>query len=219
MAVVDALIEHKLESLSLPLALVLPGGQRIGASDAAVTLRLKDLGAARPHRHRPDRQGRRRTTSRAGSTSTAACATLMAIAAAADRRAIRPATCGARRRSAGGASCCANGALARAPPAARPMPQQIQFHYDVSDDFYALWLDPRRVYSCAYFRDAGDDAGAGAGGQARPHLPQADAASRASASSTSAPAGAACCCGRPSTTASRRTASRCRRTSTRMSTG
>jgi cyclopropane-fatty-acyl-phospholipid synthase len=32
--------------------------------------------------------------------------------------------------------------------------RQIQFHYDVSDDFYALWLDPRRVYSCAYFRDA-----------------------------------------------------------------
>ncbi len=31
--------------------------------------------------------------------------------------------------------------------------RQIQFHYDVSDDFYALWLDPRRVYSCAYFRD------------------------------------------------------------------
>ena len=23
---------------------------------------------------------------------------------------------------------------------------QIQFHYDVSDDFYALWLDPKRVY-------------------------------------------------------------------------
>ena len=30
--------------------------------------------------------------------------------------------------------------------------RQIEFHYDVSDDFYALWLDPRRVYSCAYFR-------------------------------------------------------------------
>jgi len=30
--------------------------------------------------------------------------------------------------------------------------QQIEFHYDVSDDFYALWLDPRRVYSCAYYR-------------------------------------------------------------------
>ncbi|MCH2240752.1 MAG: class I SAM-dependent methyltransferase [Aquabacterium sp.] len=32
--------------------------------------------------------------------------------------------------------------------------RQISFHYDVGDDFYALWLDPRRVYSCAYFRDA-----------------------------------------------------------------
>lgn len=32
--------------------------------------------------------------------------------------------------------------------------RQIEFHYDVSDDFYALWLDPLRVYSCAYFRDA-----------------------------------------------------------------
>jgi cyclopropane-fatty-acyl-phospholipid synthase len=30
--------------------------------------------------------------------------------------------------------------------------RQIQFHYDVSDEFYALWLDARRVYSCAYFR-------------------------------------------------------------------
>lgn len=29
--------------------------------------------------------------------------------------------------------------------------QQIAFHYDVSDDFYALWLDPLRVYSCAYY--------------------------------------------------------------------
>ncbi|OIQ73465.1 cyclopropane mycolic acid synthase 1 [mine drainage metagenome] len=31
---------------------------------------------------------------------------------------------------------------------------QIQSHYDISDDFYALWLDPRRVYSCAYFADS-----------------------------------------------------------------
>ena len=33
---------------------------------------------------------------------------------------------------------------------------QVQFHYDVSDAFYALWLDPRRVYSCAYYRDFAD---------------------------------------------------------------
>lgn len=31
--------------------------------------------------------------------------------------------------------------------------EQVRFHYDVSDDFFALWLDPRRVYSCAYWRD------------------------------------------------------------------
>ena len=30
--------------------------------------------------------------------------------------------------------------------------RQVQFHYDVGDGFYALWLDPRRVYSCAYYR-------------------------------------------------------------------
>jgi cyclopropane-fatty-acyl-phospholipid synthase len=34
--------------------------------------------------------------------------------------------------------------------------QAIQFHYDVSDDFYALWLDARRVYSCAYFKTEHD---------------------------------------------------------------
>lgn len=30
--------------------------------------------------------------------------------------------------------------------------RQIQFHYDLSDEFYALWLDPLRVYSCGYFK-------------------------------------------------------------------
>lgn len=30
--------------------------------------------------------------------------------------------------------------------------KNIQYHYDVSNDFYGLWLDPRRVYSCAYFQ-------------------------------------------------------------------
>jgi cyclopropane-fatty-acyl-phospholipid synthase len=28
----------------------------------------------------------------------------------------------------------------------------IRFHYDVGNEFYALWLDERLVYSCAYFR-------------------------------------------------------------------
>jgi cyclopropane-fatty-acyl-phospholipid synthase len=29
--------------------------------------------------------------------------------------------------------------------------EAIQFHYDVSNEFYALWLDRGMVYSCAYF--------------------------------------------------------------------
>jgi cyclopropane-fatty-acyl-phospholipid synthase len=30
----------------------------------------------------------------------------------------------------------------------------IQFHYDVGNSFYQMWLDRRMVYSCAYFRTA-----------------------------------------------------------------
>ena len=30
----------------------------------------------------------------------------------------------------------------------------ISFHYDVSNEFYRLWLDEERVYSCAYFTSA-----------------------------------------------------------------
>ena len=33
----------------------------------------------------------------------------------------------------------------------------IRFHYDVSNAFYAFWLDPRMVYSCAYFENEGTD--------------------------------------------------------------
>lgn len=29
----------------------------------------------------------------------------------------------------------------------------IQFHYDVSNEFYQLWLDPEMQYSCSYFTD------------------------------------------------------------------
>jgi cyclopropane-fatty-acyl-phospholipid synthase len=32
--------------------------------------------------------------------------------------------------------------------------QAVAYHYDVSNDFYALWLDEQMVYSCAYFATA-----------------------------------------------------------------
>ncbi len=33
----------------------------------------------------------------------------------------------------------------------------IQYHYDVSNSFYAAFLDPRMVYSCAYYRHGNED--------------------------------------------------------------
>ncbi len=35
--------------------------------------------------------------------------------------------------------------------------QAVAYHYDVSNDFYALWLDDRMVYSCAYFASPDED--------------------------------------------------------------
>jgi cyclopropane-fatty-acyl-phospholipid synthase len=35
--------------------------------------------------------------------------------------------------------------------------EAIRYHYDVSNDFYSLWLDRRMVYSCAYFKTGGED--------------------------------------------------------------
>lgn len=34
--------------------------------------------------------------------------------------------------------------------------EAISYHYDLSNDFYALWLDPQMVYSCGYFRNPED---------------------------------------------------------------
>jgi len=35
--------------------------------------------------------------------------------------------------------------------------QAVTYHYNVSNDFYALWLDQRMVYSCAYFETPDED--------------------------------------------------------------
>ncbi len=34
--------------------------------------------------------------------------------------------------------------------------QAVSFHYDLSNEFYQLWLDPAMVYSCAYFKSPHD---------------------------------------------------------------
>lgn len=38
--------------------------------------------------------------------------------------------------------------------------EAIQYHYDVSNDFYRCWLDENMVYSCAYFERGDEDLGA-----------------------------------------------------------
>jgi cyclopropane-fatty-acyl-phospholipid synthase len=139
-------IETQLSSLPVAVAVQLPAGERVGPASAAVTLSFKDWSSlatmARGQigrmaedfvESRVQLQGRMRD--------------LMAVAA----------------RLLPGAPVSSDTAwwtqmLRRAKSLASHSPQkdaqQIQFHYDVSDDFYALWLDPRRVYSCAYYRDA-----------------------------------------------------------------
>ena len=41
--------------------------------------------------------------------------------------------------------------MTRPTPGLRPHFEDVQHHYDLSDDFFALFLDPTRTYSCAYF--------------------------------------------------------------------
>ncbi len=84
----------------------------------------------------------------------------------------------------------------------------IAFHYDVSNEFYRLFLDEQMVYSCAYFESADDSIDA-AQRRKLDHICRKLRLKPGRAScSTSAAAGARSCCGQRSTTACTRTASR-----------
>ncbi|MDR3587216.1 MAG: cyclopropane-fatty-acyl-phospholipid synthase [Desulfosporosinus sp.] len=39
----------------------------------------------------------------------------------------------------------------------RKAKEDVQFHYDIGNDFYRLWLDETMSYSCAYFKSPEDD--------------------------------------------------------------
>ncbi|MGE0332618.1 MAG: class I SAM-dependent methyltransferase [Ramlibacter sp.] len=138
-------VQDRLAGLPVPVALELPAGQRVGPADAAVTLGFSDwsglatLAAGQIGRLAEDFvESRVRLEGRMRD--------LMAVAAR-----LLPGN------PAGGNTGWWAHLLHRARSLAAHSPrrdaEQIQFHYDVSDDFYALWLDPRRVYSCAYYRD------------------------------------------------------------------
>jgi cyclopropane-fatty-acyl-phospholipid synthase len=150
------LVETKISAQAPGLAVLLPGGQRLGASDASVHLTLADWA---PLAHvaagsvgslaqdwvegRIELQGRMRDIA-------ATAAGLVGSDPTKPRVAPGPVSVLSWWR----------GLLRQARSSTRHTPdadaRQVQFHYDVSDDFYALWLDPRRVYSCAYWRSGSD---------------------------------------------------------------
>jgi cyclopropane-fatty-acyl-phospholipid synthase len=140
-------LEAQLAALPVTVALGLPRGRRIGPPDAAVHLDFKDWsGLATLAAGQIGKVGEDYVEERVRIEGS--MRDLMAAAAA-----VLPGTPVASDTS------WWTQMLRRAKSLAAHTPQkdaeQIRFHYDVSDDFYALWLDDRRVYSCAYFRDAG----------------------------------------------------------------
>lgn len=152
MKVMDSLLERKLEGLTLPLAVVLPDGHRIGARDAAITIHLKQL-ASLAHiaagevgkvaqdyvEGKLDFEGTMRD--------------LMVIAS--QMISTDPRQDGGNNHTLNWWREIRLNARSRARHQVHADARQIQFHYDVSDRFYELWLDPLRLYSCAYFSAPG----------------------------------------------------------------
>ena len=138
-------LESQLAGLPVPVALSLPGMRRLGAADAPVRLEFQDwsglatFAAGHIGKIAEDYVEQRvRIEGRMRDVMEAAANLLPGSPVASD-------------------TSWWTHMLRRAKSLASHTPnkdaEQIRFHYDVSDDFYALWLDPRRVYSCAYFRE------------------------------------------------------------------
>jgi cyclopropane-fatty-acyl-phospholipid synthase len=150
MKVMDSLLERKLERLTMALAVVLPDGHRIGAADAAITIRLKQLS---PLAHIAGGEVGRVAQDYVEDKLDfdGSVRDLMEVAAQ---------MLDSDPRHGGEGSATLNwwreirlNARSRARHQVHADAQQVQFHYDVSDEFYELWLDPLRLYSCAYFRE------------------------------------------------------------------
>ena len=144
---IETLIERKVASLPTAAAVVLPGGRRLGAADASVTLTLRELS---PLVHLAAGQVGRLAGDYVEGRLQIDGSMRDVMVVAAQMVSADP--------TAGGASSWWRRLLRNAKSVghhtADADARQVQFHYDVSDDFYALWLDQRRVYSCAYYRDA-----------------------------------------------------------------
>lgn len=145
-------VEAKLARLPVPLAVWLPGGRRLGPAEATLTLRLNDVS---PLRHLATGQIGRVAEDHVSGRIEIEGRPRDVMAAAAELLADDPTRSATPPR---GPLGWWREVLRRGRSLARHSLQadarQIEFHYDVDDAFYGLWLDPRRVYSCAYYRDA-----------------------------------------------------------------
>src|SRR5688572_20205293 len=139
-----AAVENRITALCPALAVSLPGGRLLGAADARVRLALKDWTAllhlargqigrlADDHVHgRIELSGSMRDIAEAAAELVDADPTRGNL--------------GSWWAKSGG-NWRSRLRHTRAADA-----RKAHCHYDVSDEFYALWLDPRRVYSCAYW--------------------------------------------------------------------
>src|SRR5262245_20904178 len=164
----ENLIERKFANLQTGAAVVLPGGRRLGAADAAVTLTLKELS---PLAHLAAGQvgllagdyveGRLDISGTMRDVMTVAAQMIPSDP------------------TFGTASSWWRTLLSNAKSvghhSADVDARQVQFHYDVSDDLRAVARPAARVLLRLLPRGR-HAAGTGAGIQARPRVPQADAA-------------------------------------------
>lgn len=148
MSALAASVQARLSARAPGLAVLLPGGQRLGAAEAKVQLTLSDWASlAHLAAGQVGRLGEDYVEGRIDLTGT-----MRDIAEAAGNLIDADPTQPERLATGWWHQLLRHSrSLARHTPEADA--KQIEFHYDVSDDFYALWLGQRRVYSCAYWRD------------------------------------------------------------------
>jgi cyclopropane-fatty-acyl-phospholipid synthase len=140
-----SVIENKLGALSIPVSMELPDGQRVGAADAQVHFIIKDSSVL-THFAAGEVGALGEDYVEGKFEFNGSVRNLMSLASSIlPGSPVEAAELG-----------WLTGLVQRLVSVWRHSidrdARQIEFHYDLSDDFYALWLDPRRVYSCAYFR-------------------------------------------------------------------
>lgn len=148
MSAVLSLVEKKLVSLALPVQVVLPGGEKAGPNAARIRLKVKDNATLR-HLALGEAGTLGQDYVEGKFEFEGSIRDLMLLASS-----ILPESPIDRTKGNWFTALKRHWVSVRRHSQSRDA-RQIQFHYDLSDDFYQLWLDPRRVYSCAYYREPG----------------------------------------------------------------